>query len=206
VPSQYDTPRRGRRFQTLPRTFAPVSAFGMALQSVRSYLGMSQAEIGRVAGVSHSYISRVESGDRRPSRELLRQITARTEVPPRLAAWLELRCGFAPATIDPLHILRLVMPADGEPAHHWIGWPDTVCADCGIADPVTVCLMTGCREMDWATGVCPLHPVPPCVVRDSIDTLARVFRAGMNDAPAAQEGEDHGGTTGTTNDAIRTGS
>lgn len=54
----------------------PVS-FGV----IRFLSGMSQSDLSRVSGTSQSYISGIESGDKRPSPKKLRELTDAMGVP-----------------------------------------------------------------------------------------------------------------------------
>ena len=48
--------------------------FGTLLRSVRRQRSLSQRELASKAGVHHTYISKLESGDERPSQEVIRSL------------------------------------------------------------------------------------------------------------------------------------
>jgi transcriptional regulator with XRE-family HTH domain len=54
---------------------APQNPFPRILRDLREKHDMSQARLARVIGVDHSYISRLESGQRRPSYDTLLAIS-----------------------------------------------------------------------------------------------------------------------------------
>jgi len=55
---------------------APVSTFPRVLRELREKHDMSQARLAKAVGVDHSYISRLESGQRRPSYDILLAISS----------------------------------------------------------------------------------------------------------------------------------
>jgi transcriptional regulator with XRE-family HTH domain len=46
-------------------------SFGQTMKALRESRRMSQGQLGRATGYDHSYISRIEAGNRRPSREVV---------------------------------------------------------------------------------------------------------------------------------------
>jgi transcriptional regulator with XRE-family HTH domain len=55
---------------------APVSTFPRVLRDLREKHDMSQTRLAKAVGVDHSYISRLESGQRRPSYDILLAIAS----------------------------------------------------------------------------------------------------------------------------------
>lgn len=55
--------------------------FGQALKLLRRYQGINQANLAKKLGVSRSYISELESGNRTPSIDLLRRYADVFNVP-----------------------------------------------------------------------------------------------------------------------------
>lgn len=53
----------------------PRPAFALMLMALRERSGMSQSEFSKMVRMDHSYISRLESGGRVPSRETVRKIS-----------------------------------------------------------------------------------------------------------------------------------
>src|SRR5687767_6216650 len=81
--------------------------FGSALRAHRDQIGMSQSRLGDRAGFDHSYVSRLESGERTPSRD---------------AVWLLAEAlGLSMAETDQLLALAGFVPDD--PAILLSNWP-----------------------------------------------------------------------------------
>jgi transcriptional regulator with XRE-family HTH domain len=79
----------------------PSQPFGKLLRDLREARGIFQAELARRAGVHHTLISRLESGGRRPSREMAVRLARGLagddrEVMVRLLA----AAGYAPIPVD----------------------------------------------------------------------------------------------------------
>jgi len=55
--------------------------FGQALKLLRRYQGMNQSVLAKELGVSRSYISELESGNRTPSLDLLNRYAETFEIP-----------------------------------------------------------------------------------------------------------------------------
>lgn len=48
---------------------------GTTIKAMRTALGLSQEELSRLADVDQGYLSRVEAGDRSPSRRWMRDVS-----------------------------------------------------------------------------------------------------------------------------------
>lgn len=82
--------------------------FGALLASLREEAGFSQAELGRIikdirGKGDHSYISRLESGLRQPSREFLLALSQALELSDNEGDKLLVSAGFLPK--DPFYFL-----------------------------------------------------------------------------------------------------
>lgn len=70
-------------------------SFSRALLAIREEFGLSQYQLGRITGIDKSYFSRLEKGERAPSRALVERLIVGLE----LASWeanrLRLAAGFA---------------------------------------------------------------------------------------------------------------
>ena len=51
------------------------TCLGIAVRSLRETKGMSRGELARVVGISESYLTKIERGDRSPGLEIYRKIT-----------------------------------------------------------------------------------------------------------------------------------
>ena len=51
------------------------TGLGIAVRSLRETKGMSRGELARVAGISESYLKKIESGDRNPGLDTYQRIT-----------------------------------------------------------------------------------------------------------------------------------
>ncbi len=51
------------------------TGLGFAVRSLRETKGMSRAELARAAGISESYLKKIESGARKPGLEICQKIT-----------------------------------------------------------------------------------------------------------------------------------
>jgi transcriptional regulator with XRE-family HTH domain len=61
---------------------APIEDFARRLRALRHSLGVSQAELAKVAGLSRGYLSRVEVGMQSPTLEVIEQLAAALKVNP----------------------------------------------------------------------------------------------------------------------------
>lgn len=86
--------------------------FGNTLHRMRMQRGLSQAEIARRTGLNHSYISRLESGTRYPTRPAVMGITDALNATPAERDELLLQAGFAPVDIN--NYLARLAPELGE--------------------------------------------------------------------------------------------
>ena len=73
-------------------------AFAKELRYYRERAGKSQADLGRSCGFDHSFISRLESGERKPSRPAVDRIVAALELSPDASSLLLSSAGFLPST------------------------------------------------------------------------------------------------------------
>lgn len=76
---------------------APDTTFGDALRQARSARRVSQNRLADRAGFDHSYVSRLESGERWPSRDAIDAIAAALELTRSQHDTLLLAGGFAPS-------------------------------------------------------------------------------------------------------------
>jgi transcriptional regulator with XRE-family HTH domain len=60
----------------------PGNAFGRELRRLRRQLSLSQAHLADLAGVTASYLSQLETGDRRPTRSVIQRLSPHLEVSP----------------------------------------------------------------------------------------------------------------------------
>lgn len=51
------------------------TGLGLAVRSLRETKGMSRGELARAAGISESYLKKIENGDRNPGLEIYQRIT-----------------------------------------------------------------------------------------------------------------------------------
>lgn len=96
--------------------------FGERPRALRLARNVSQARLAQSAGLGHSYLSRLESGQRAPSRETVAVLAAELHLPPCDAAGLYQAAGFWPddapwqaaalAIADLLADPALLSPAD----------------------------------------------------------------------------------------------
>jgi len=49
-------------------TIIPITTFGVELRRSRERRALSQSKLAKLAGLDHSYVSRIEAGDRNPSK------------------------------------------------------------------------------------------------------------------------------------------
>lgn len=76
-------------------------SFAELLRWYRERTGVSQARLARLVGVDHSYVSRLERGERRPSRDLVVRIADALSLPAADASALLSSAGFSPSVLDP---------------------------------------------------------------------------------------------------------
>lgn len=74
-----------------------VTPFGAALKRLRGHRGSSQSRLARLAGLDHSYLSRLESGDRHPSRGVVIDLSAALSCDEAEMQSLLVSAGYAPA-------------------------------------------------------------------------------------------------------------
>jgi len=72
--------------------------FGAELRAMREARRFSQAELARRAGVDHSFISRLESGSRKPSRKMVALLAEALELERALRQRLFVAAGYYPPT------------------------------------------------------------------------------------------------------------
>ena len=75
---------------------ATQTAGGLILKAMREHVGMSQSKLAKRAGYEHSYISRLESGTRVPSRDAVTRISRALWLTPEDRARLMIAYGFLP--------------------------------------------------------------------------------------------------------------
>lgn len=71
-------------------------SFATTLRAYRRRAGMSQNALADLTGVDHSYCSRLESGERRPSPGMVQRITEELELDVDEAVGLYLSAGYLP--------------------------------------------------------------------------------------------------------------
>lgn len=76
--------------------------FGLELLRFRVRYEVSQAKLARLAGFDHSYISRLESGKRRPTREALEAFVKAVKAKPEDRDTLFIAAGFLPSELSSL--------------------------------------------------------------------------------------------------------
>ena len=74
----------------------PTKSFGSLLKELRESRGLSQSKLGRRCGASHATISRLESGDRVPSRAMVSRLARAMSLDDIESAWLFAAAGFWP--------------------------------------------------------------------------------------------------------------
>jgi transcriptional regulator with XRE-family HTH domain len=72
--------------------------FGAELRAMREARRLSQAELARRAGVDHWFISRLESGSRKPSREMVAVLAEALDLERALRQRLFVAAGYYPPT------------------------------------------------------------------------------------------------------------
>lgn len=75
-----------------------MSAFAPTLKAMREGRGLSQSKLAKRAEVSHSYVSRLESGERNPTREAVDRLAAALRLDDEERDDLMLAAGFASGT------------------------------------------------------------------------------------------------------------
>lgn len=76
-------------------------SFAELLRWYRERTGVSQARLARLVRVDHSYVSRLERGERRPSRDLILRIADALSLPAADTSALLASAGFTPSVLDP---------------------------------------------------------------------------------------------------------
>ena len=74
--------------------------FAATLAALRRGRDLSQYDLARVADYDHSYISRLESGDRDPLRDTVDALAAALALTPAERVVLHVAAGFIPAELD----------------------------------------------------------------------------------------------------------
>jgi transcriptional regulator with XRE-family HTH domain len=85
--------------------------FGAELARLRGIQGVSQSKLAGRAGCDHSTISRLESGARDPTREMVDDLAAALGCTSRQHATLQLAAGFVPADLVETFALLASLPA-----------------------------------------------------------------------------------------------
>lgn len=129
--------------QSSPEIAAVLAEVGPRLKRIRARRGVTLAQLAAATGISKSTLSRLETGQRRPSLELLLPIANAHQVPlndlvgapevgdPRIRLTPRVRKGrvFVPLTQQPsgLHAWKVIIPPEqGEPelrtheGHEWL--------------------------------------------------------------------------------------
>ncbi|MDQ3045273.1 MAG: helix-turn-helix domain-containing protein [Chloroflexota bacterium] len=78
------------------------SGFGGALKALREVGRVSQSKLAERAGFDHSYVSRLESGARMPTREAVRQLAIALELERNKQDELLAAAGFLPREVSSL--------------------------------------------------------------------------------------------------------
>ena len=76
--------------------------FGIALKSFREARRVSQSKLAERAGFDHSYVSRLESGARTPTRDAVQQLSMALELERQQQDELLASAGFLPREISSL--------------------------------------------------------------------------------------------------------
>ncbi len=78
------------------------SGFGSALKGLREGNRVSQSKLAERAGFDHSYVSRLESGARMPTRDAVRQLASALELARNKQDELLAAAGFLPREVSSL--------------------------------------------------------------------------------------------------------
>lgn len=78
------------------------NSFAETLTRLRRRTRFSQARLARSAGFDHSYMSRLESGNRMPTRSAVEKISDTLELTPEDRDDLLISAGFLPVDFDPV--------------------------------------------------------------------------------------------------------
>ena len=76
-----------------------MSSYGSLLKSLREARGVSQNQLERSSGYDHSFISRLESGARNPTRTAVIEIAQALDCTREETDWLLNAAGFAPVSL-----------------------------------------------------------------------------------------------------------
>jgi transcriptional regulator with XRE-family HTH domain len=60
----------------------PITDFAKRLKELRAKRGLTQAQLAKLSGVSHSYLSRIEIGMHQPTLEVIEKLAAALKVKP----------------------------------------------------------------------------------------------------------------------------
>lgn len=92
----------------------PATGFGEQLRIARQYHRMSQTTLAEMLECDHTAVSRIESGQRNPSRRMVEAIAGILAPTPQDAARLYALAGFWPKGVDPEVATSLVGGAGSE--------------------------------------------------------------------------------------------
>src|SRR5690606_24231259 len=112
-------PRRGEGTMVV-RTREQATAFGGVLKEFRESRRVSQSKLAQRAGFDHSYVSRLESGARTPTRDAVDQLAKALELTGVQHDELLVAAGFLPREVSSLlagepeitEVLNLLQNAD----------------------------------------------------------------------------------------------
>lgn len=88
--------------------------FGIVLRALRERAGFSHVELAarvetpRGVGIDHSYISRLETGQRKPTRLTALALARAMRLTPADEAWMVASAGFLPASVSVDALVALV--------------------------------------------------------------------------------------------------
>lgn len=89
----------------------PAETFAAVLAELRTARGWSQGKLGIEAEIDHSYVSRIERGERMPHRPAVLALAEALEATERDTDRLLVAAGFLPLSPRVLGALRLAMEA-----------------------------------------------------------------------------------------------
>lgn len=106
--------RLAEQVQRLPRAVQQQRArekggaesFGCVLAVLRVQKAVSMSRLGQKTGINHSYISRIEAGDRHPTRPVVLSFADALNCSPAERDRLLLAAGYAPLVVDEVPELR----------------------------------------------------------------------------------------------------
>ena len=83
--------------------------FGATLRRHREAAGLTQPKLAALAGCDHAHISRMESGDREPSRTMVETLADALDLPPMARATLFAAAGYLPDELAALTDAQLAL-------------------------------------------------------------------------------------------------